>query len=58
MCQLVGGLCRFRSKKSGQSPQLQGSAGRFQESALYFLRNSVGVRPVAALNARLNGPID
>ncbi len=37
---------------------LQLSASRFQESALFSRRNSVGVSPVAALKARLNGPID
>ena len=36
----------------------QPSASRFQEPASFSRRNSVGVRPVAALNARLNGPID
>jgi hypothetical protein len=34
------------------------SAGRFQESAMFSLRNSVGVKPVAALKARLKGPMD
>jgi hypothetical protein len=37
---------------------MQLSAGRFQDSASFCLRNSVGVKPVAALNARLNGPMD
>ena len=38
--------------------ETQFSARRFQESASFSRRNSVGVRPVAALKARLKGPMD
>lgn len=38
--------------------KFQNPASRFQDSAIFCLRNSVGVSPVAALKARLKGPID
>ncbi len=57
-CHRCGDDRRHPPTSLAESFEAKLSAGRFQESAMFFFRNSVGVRPVAALKARLNGPID
>src|SRR5664279_5185362 len=47
-----------RAPRLAEARRHRDAAGRFQESASFWRRNSLGVSPVAALKARLNGPID